>query len=176
MIVLHKFYLVRSKKSFLYKLALQKSQQTKKPLMVIGDPKNGNFFNRFIVHPLIGEPYGYGDICFDLNGCPENKGNNIKGKLEDILSKKFFKTNSFVIYISQTLEYVPTHDLDGVIKELTRISGKDLFVVNMDFKNDSYQDRNQTFVRNNIILKCPPEYNYFEYKTLGESKLYHINM
>ena len=159
-------YKVQKRKSYIYKLAKKRANETNKSLMVIGDPLNGSFFHRYFTHKIIGTPYDYGDICIDMSGCPENKGDSIKSKLEDVIYK--FHTNSYVIFISQTLEYIDPKILDYVLKELIRVSNKDLFIVNMDFDNDSYNDRYNTFIRHTYFTKTPPEYNVIEYYNLDE--------
>jgi hypothetical protein len=107
-----------------------------------------------------------------MGGCRENKGNSIKSKLEDIIHK--FHTNSYVIYISQTLEYIDPKLLNYVLKELIRVSNKDLFIVNMTFDNDSYTDRTGTFTRKTYFTKTPPEYNVIEYHDLDNKYKKHI--
>ena len=144
-------YKVQKRKSYIYKLAKKRANETNKSLMVIGDPLNGSFFHRYFTHKIIGPPYDYGDVCIDISGSPENKGNSIKSKLEDVIHK--FHTNSYVIYISQTLEYIDPKILDYVLKELIRVSNKDLFIVN-------------TFIRKTYFTKTPPEYNVIEYYNL----------
>jgi hypothetical protein len=154
---------VRKRKVDYYNLALQKSIETGKPLFVIGDPESGSLFNRTI-HKIIGIPYGYGDLCTDLTGCPKNpSGNSIKGKLEEILTESSFTDNSYVIYTSQLIEYIDNDKLDDVLLNLIRISGGDLYIVNMNYSNDSYTDSLGLFVRKNYIQKCPPEFDYIEY-------------
>lgn len=153
---------LRKRKTDYYKLALQKSIETGKPLLVIGDPESGAPINRHIMHSLIGTPYEYGDLCIDLTGCPKNpNGKSIKGKLENIIPN--FDDNSYVIFTSQLVEYIDNNLLDNVLQHLIRVSGGDLFMVNMNYRNDSYTDSLGVFVRKNYILKCPPEHNYIEY-------------
>ena len=165
-------YKVQKRKSDIYKLAKKRANEKNKLLMVIGDPLNGSFFHRYFTHKIIGTPYDYGDICIDMGGCPENKGDSIKSKLEDIIYK--FHTNSYVIFISQTLEYIDPKILDYVLKELIRVSNKDLFIVNMNFDNDSYNDRYNTFIRHTYFTKTPPEYNVIEYYNLDNQYKKHI--
>ena len=57
-------------------------------------------------------------------GCLEC-GDYLQGRLEDVLPQ--LESNSAVVYVSMTLEYV--QDLDKVLAELSRVSGGDLFVV-----------------------------------------------
>lgn len=157
-------YKVQKRKSYIYKLAKKRTDETNKLLMVIGDPINGSFFHRYFTHKILGPPYDYGDVSIDISGCPENKGHSIKSKLENVIHK--FHTNSYVIYISQTLEYIDPKLLNYVLKELIRVSNKDLFIVNMNFDNDSYNDRYDTFIRYTYFTKTPPEYNVIEYYNL----------
>lgn len=164
------------RKTYIYNLAKQRSKETNKPLMVIGDPKNGSYLNRTFNYPVYGTPYGYGDLCIDLSGCPENKGNSLKTKLEDIIDK--FNTNSYVIYISQTLEYLDPKVLEYTLKHLIRVSNKDLFIVNMDYDGDIYSDRFDTFSRNIYFTKVPPDYDIIEYyyiNSTDKKKIYIYN-
>jgi len=165
-------YKVQKRKRDIYNLAKKRANETDKLLMVIGDPLNGSFFHRYFTHKILGPPYDYGDVCIDLSGCPENKGYSIKIPLEDIIHK--FHTNSYVIYISQTLEYIDQRILNYVLKELIRVSNKDLFIVNMNFNNDSYNDRTGTFIRKTCFTKTPPEYNVIEYHDLNNKYKKHI--
>lgn len=168
-IIIHKVY---KRKTKFYNMAKKRAKETDKNLMVIGDPQNGSFFNRYFTHKVFGTPYDYGDLCIDLGGCPENKGYTIKDRIENIIHK--FHTNSYVIYISQTLEYLEPDILNYVIKELVRVSNKDLFIVNMTFDNDSYTDRHGRFIRYTYFTKTPPEYNVIEYYHLDNKNKKHI--
>lgn len=154
-------YNIQKRKHDIYQLAKDVANKKDKLLMVIGDPLNGSLPHRYFTHKVFGPPYGYGDLCIDLNGCPENTDNSIKSKLEDIIYK--FHTNSYVIYISQTLEYIDPHHLQFVLKHLSRVSNNDLFIVNMTFRNDQYSDRHQRFKRQTVFTKTPPEYDIIEY-------------
>jgi len=165
-------YKIQQRKRYIYNLAKKRANETDKLLMVIGDPLNGSFFHRYFTHKILGPPYDYGDVCIDLSGCPENIGYSIKAPLEDIIHK--FHTNSYVIYISQTLEYIDQKILYHVLKELIRVSNKDLFIVNMTFDNDSYTDRTGTFTRKSYFTKTPPEYNVIEYHDLDNKYKKHI--
>ena len=165
-------YKVQNRKSLIYKLAKKRADETNKLFMVIGDPLNGSFFHRYFTHIILGPPYDYGDIIIDISGCPENKGHSIKSKLENVIHK--FHTNSYVIFISQTLEYIDPKLLNFVLKELIRVSNKDLFIVNMTFDNDSYNDRYDNFIRHTYFTKAPPEYNVIEYYNLDDKYKKHI--
>lgn len=163
------------RKTYIYDLAKQRSKETNKPLMVIGDPENGSYLNRTFNYPVYGTPYGYGDLCIDLSGCPENKGNSLKTKLEDIIDK--FNTNSYVIYISQTLEYLDPKVLEYTLQHLIRVSNKDLFIVNMNYNDDKYSDRFDTFSRNVYFTKVPPDNDIIEYYYLNnKNKIFSIDL
>jgi hypothetical protein len=163
------------RKTCMYNLAKQRSIYTKKPLMVIGDPKNGSYLNRTYNYPVYGTPYGYGDLCIDLSGCPENTGHSLKTKLEDIIDK--FNTNSYVIFISQTLEYLDPTVLENTLKHLIRVSNKDLFIVNMNFDADIYKDRFDSFTSNTYFTKVPPINDIIEYYYLNNKNiLYSIDL
>lgn len=165
-------YKIQQRKRYIYNLAKKRANETDKLLMVIGDPLNGSFFHRYFTHKILGPPYEYGDVSIDLSGCPENSGYSIKAPLEDIIYK--FHTNSYVIYISQTLEYIDSKKIYDVLKELIRVSNKDLFIVNMTFDDDSYNDRTGTFIRKTYFTKTPPEYNVIEYYNLDNKYKKHI--
>ena len=165
-------YKIQQRKRYIYNLAKKRANETDKLLMVIGDPLNGSFFHRYFIHKILGPPYEYGDVCIDLSGCPENSGYSIKAPLEDIIYK--FHTNSYVIYISQTLEYIDSKKIYDVLKELIRVSNKDLFIVNMTYNHDSYNDRTGTFIRKTYFTKTPPEYNVIEYYYLDNKYKKHI--
>ena len=112
------------KRKYLFKKALQKSKELNKPLIVIGDPKQGTF------NFLFGQNYGCGDITIDITGSPvcSNKSLNIRGKIEDILPK--IASNSAIIFISCVLEYVDSSQLPQIINNLYRIGGKSgVFIV-----------------------------------------------
>ena len=100
--------------------AKQQSKQTKKKILVIGDPKSG-FWNKHIK-----KAYGCGDMCIDLlgcNGCP----NSIKGDL--LANLKKMRTNEYVIYESCVLEYVDQRLLNEIKKEIGRVSKGDYYEV-----------------------------------------------
>lgn len=158
---------VRRRKSYYYNLALQKSIETNKPLLVIGDPENGSSYNRHVIYRLFGVPYGYGDLCIDLSGCPKNNiSKSIKGKVENILP--YLLDNSYVIFTSQLIEYVDHDKIDNVINDLIRVSNGDLFIVNMKYKGDTYLDNSGIFVPKNYIIKAPPEFDYIEYSKYSD--------
>lgn len=159
------YYFFRNgRKRKLYQLAFERSKKTRKPLLVIGDPASGCFISRYIFQPLFGLPHGYGDICIDPSGCPERPHiKKIKDKVANVIG--LFGDNSHVIFTSCTLEYVNKNSIAFVLKELLRVSGKDLFVVNMVNASSSYTDRHDVFKKNSIIFKCPPKFDYFEFTT-----------
>lgn len=161
--------IINDRKTYIYNLAKQRSIETNKPLMVIGDPKNGSYLNRIYNYPVYGTPYGYGDLCIDLDGCPENKGNNLKTKLENIIDK--FNTNSYVIYISQTIEYLEPKVLENTLRHLIRVSNKDLFIVNMNYDGGSYNDRFNTFNRYTYFTKTPPNNYIIEFYYLNNKNI-----
>jgi hypothetical protein len=107
----------------IFKVAQQRSIETKKPLLVIGDPENGS------TNFVLGRSYGCGDVCVDLTGCP-GCPNGVQEKIESFLVKK--KSNSYVIFISCVLEYVNPNQIDLILQELERVSGNDLYVVSVD--------------------------------------------
>lgn len=169
----NKKYNVR--KTEIYNLAKKRALETGKPLMVIGDPMNGSHLNRTYNYPVYGPPYGYGDLCIDLSGCPENPGpgTSIKSKLENVIDK--FDYDSHVIYISQTIEYLDPRVLEYTLKHLIRVSNGDLFIVHMNYDNDTYTDRNGTFTSNSVFYKVPPYDKVIQYSySKNKNKIYTI--
>jgi hypothetical protein len=104
-------------------MALVRSKEIGKPLMVIGDPDNGTS-NKYL-----GRDYECGDICVDLIGC-KKCNNGLKQKIENYLPT--LKTNSYVIFISCVMEYMDNAVIDKTIAELKRVSGGNLFIVTVD--------------------------------------------
>ena len=100
--------------------AKQRSKQTKKKLLVIGDPNSG-FWNKHIK-----KAYGCGDVCIDLMGCNECP----KSIKSDLLVKlKKMPTNEYVIYESCVLEYVDQRLVNEIKKEIDRVSEGDYYGV-----------------------------------------------
>ena len=84
-------FIRKIKRRIYYKQAVQRSKETNKKLLVIGDPYNG------IASITTGLDYNCGDICVDITGCPKCE-TGIKSKLEDYLPT--INLNDYVIYIS----------------------------------------------------------------------------
>jgi hypothetical protein len=143
-----------------YKRARKLSIEKNKPLLVVGAPKAGPS------NKLLGVNYGCGDLCLDIKGC-DGCENQISSDLF-----KFLKTqpdNSYVIFISYVLEYIP--NLDETIKEIYRVAGSsnNIFVVHASpwcltslQKNSSPGDELAT----NIILGAPPNQTKITFKKL----------
>jgi hypothetical protein len=109
------------RRRFFYKLALERSVATGKPLIVIGDPDAGT------INQTMGRDYGCGDLCVDINGCP-NCSRQVKMPIEKWLPMQ--PNNSAVIFTSCVLEYVD--DARPLTRELLRVAGDNLFVVTVD--------------------------------------------
>ena len=165
LLVLRDFYLIligrKNRRIQIYNLAQNKAKETGKRLFVIGDPKNDNT-------SIDGKAdYGCGDICLDKTTgcdiCPQG----VKADIGDYLPN--LPDNSYVIFVSCVLEYVD--DFEEVKKELFRVSGGDLFVVNLEpytlkttfFPNLGYGDK---FKRKRIIYNAPPYGKEIKYKEL----------
>lgn len=103
----------------LWKAAKERARATGKPLLVLGAPGNGivNFFFT---------DYGCGDLCVDLQGCPECPA-SIRGPAEVVLAQV---TTPSVVFVSCTLEYVTDPNL--VMGHLRRIAGPDVFVATVE--------------------------------------------
>lgn len=107
----------------IFNIAVDKSKEINKPLMVIGDPDNGS------TNYLVGRSYECGDICIDITGCPGCKI-GIRQKIEEYLPR--LQSNSYVIFISCVLEYVDSDKIDFIISEIKRVSGGNYFVVSVE--------------------------------------------
>jgi hypothetical protein len=153
----------QNRRSLIWAQANERKNQTNKKLIVIGDPDADNFAFDGLRDMLQGGDwrtyaYGYGDVCIDINGCPQvadKPGRSIKADLKDVLPT--LATNSAVIFISCVLEYVD--DLPTIAAELERISGGDLFIVNMEphsLKTRYAPNLGYSFPRKWRIINAPP--------------------
>ena len=145
----------------IYEQAVEKSKETGKRLFIIGDPHNDN-------KSLDGKAdYGCGDICLDKETGCDLCPNGVKDSLENFLPK--LQDNSYVIFVSCVLEYVDNFEM--VKNELMRVSGEDLFIVNIEpntfktilFPNLGYGGK---FKRKRIIYSAPPYSDDIKYKEL----------
>jgi hypothetical protein len=153
-------YLRQRDRQNYFKSAEKRAKELKRPLLVYGDPYNGNgskIYNTFM------DTYGCGDETVDLTGAPKCK-NGIK---MDILSHlKTKKSDSAVIFISCVLEYVD--EIDEIISEIKRVAGSldNVFIVTVNRHTLSayfYSDGSDTSKR---IIYAPPEYDYLDYKDI----------
>lgn len=143
-----------------YKKALDKSLETKKPLIVIGCPHNHLYRN------LHREAYGPGNFTIDKNGCS-------KGICKDIIERdllkslRIFEDNSCIIFINCFLEY--ENNIEEVIKEIKRVSGSidNIFTVIIGTSSIasyySLPNISQDKDIKQVFIKVPPEGN-FEYQ------------
>lgn len=97
----------RKRKLNMLYLAEKKSSSTKKPLLVFNNRSSG-----LVSHS--------GKLSTDKEV--------IQGEITEIIGG--LKENSFVIVISETLEYVD--DIEKLIKELILVSGSDLYIINLE--------------------------------------------
>lgn len=111
------------KRNQIYNVAKQRSSETQKPLMIVGDPDNG------ATNYIFGRSYDCGDLCVDLTGCPKCS-NGIKAKVEDYLPT--LKSNSYVLFVSCVLEYVDSKNIDHIFSEIKRVSGGDYYIVSVE--------------------------------------------
>lgn len=107
-----------------YKAARRRSEQSGKPLVVIGANDLGGISGSIAGAMSL---YGCGDMCVDLQGCPSCP-NGVQADIKTVLPR--METNSAVVFVSVVLEYID--DLPSVMDELLRVSGGDLFVVYID--------------------------------------------
>ena len=141
-----------------YNRALRKSRETKKPLLVIGDPTKG------MSCKWLGVVYGTGDICIDLE--PSLGSSNVlKAEAIEFLSN--MKSNSAIIYVSCVLEYVPK--IDTLIKEIERVAGdcKNIYLVHTKFYSPvSYLYHFENDKSLHVITQAPPTHKKIKYFTL----------
>ncbi len=107
--------------STLYKNALQRSKETNKKLIVIGNP-TASWKNY-----LFGSSYGCGDLCIDLAGCKCPNLNVRTKKLEALSTLKNISSNSVIVFESGTKHLVP-----GLYNEMKRVGGKNVYSVNIN--------------------------------------------
>lgn len=120
---------VRSRRRIsVYDEAKKRSEEIKKPLMVVGtpEPSPGQLMSG-------GYTYGCGDLCVDLKGCKCE--NSVAGDLLETL--KALPDGSYVIFISCVIEYVRynSKQLGELRHHLGRVSGdwdKNLFVCHIE--------------------------------------------
>jgi hypothetical protein len=159
-------YYRHKNRSYIFQLARERSNITNKPLIIVGDPHNGTGSNLYGM--LLG--YGYSvekdDILIDLEPCNKciNKPNTIKGDLKEIL--KEFKNDSYIIYISCTLEYI--ENIEDTLSEIYRVSGnnKNLFINHIQSNTISsyfYLHKDKVF---NRIFCAPPQSDKVIYEKL----------
>ena len=106
-----------------FAMAEERARETGKPLVVVGDPAPPKTYNaRF------GAGYGGGDYCIDINGCESCIGTptkRVKARVQDAL--RVMQDNSAVIFESEVLPYLPEKEVAGVIAQMMRVSGGDVF-------------------------------------------------
>jgi hypothetical protein len=141
----------RTRRRTLYNEALARSRATHKPLIVFGAPTQR-------VVQAVFHDYACGDLCIDEYGCPPCTS-FIAGRPEDVLPR--LGTASAVVFVSDALEYVD--DIEGVVRELQRISGGDLYVSHTDPTTLAAWAWPGAHYR---ILQAPPSATTFAYKPL----------
>lgn len=149
----------------MFAMAQRRAKETRKPLLVIGDPYNG--FSNMIT----GADYEHGDICLDISGCPNAPDGVqiIKGRVEEEIPK--MKDDGYVVFISCTLEYVKDFD-KTVVDHLFRISGGDIFMVRVEpysFTSRFYFGRfftNEKHGAQRYFTKYPPVDHVMEWVDL----------
>lgn len=150
--------------SYFY-LARDRAKEINKKFIVIGDPHNGigsKQWNR------VYKPYGCGDVCVDLTGCPKCP-NGVKTDVYQYL--KTLETDSCVIFISCVLEYI--ENIEDVLRELKRVTGtnENMFIVSVQKNCLSayfYYDQNDS---SKNIIKGPPEYREIDYEEIKLKKV-----
>jgi hypothetical protein len=107
----------KKKAENLFQQATARSQQTGKPLIVIGDP-DASLKNR-----VLGRDYECGNACIDLRGC-EKCPVSVTSDAYEYLSQQ--EDNSAVIFVSCVIEYVP--DPQQLEREIQRVSNGDSYI------------------------------------------------
>ena len=102
-----------------YALAAARARATKKPLVVVGDPRAPKTLNA-----AFGPGYGCGDLCVDIAGAPSCPRALAAPVLE---WARRAADDSVVVFESEVLMYVPRAELAATLRELRRVSGGDLF-------------------------------------------------
>jgi hypothetical protein len=149
----HALSLRRQKRRDTFNAALYRSQQTGKPIWVVGDP-DGTITSRFL-----GRDYDCGALCIDPKGCL-SCANYVTGRLEDELAK--LPTGGAVVYVNTgVLESV--EDMPRAVAELKRVSGGDLFVATVHpYTLTAYLWPGHK----RRIFSTPPDRTLIEYKPL----------
>jgi hypothetical protein len=102
-----------------YAAANERALKLNRKLIVIGDPDAG-------LHTRLMRAYGCGDVCVDLNGCPQCPVTvvaDITKRIDGI------DDDSAVVFVSCVLEYVG--DLNAALAEILRVAGsrENVFIV-----------------------------------------------
>ena len=106
-----------------FNAALQRANETGKPLVVLGDPEAR------LANKIMGRDHDCASMCIDDAGCPSCTDVDVMtGRLEDALPQ--IGTDSSVIYVSHKLEYVDNINL--VLSELQRVGGGDVYVSSIE--------------------------------------------
>jgi len=110
----------------IYEAAARRAVELGRPLVVVGDPDAG-------AHTRLVRAYGCGDLCIDLQGCPQCRvmqaADLTQGPVQGVAD------DSAVVYVSCVLEYVA--DPATALQELYRMAGspENLFLVFVDPKS-----------------------------------------
>ena len=108
----------RGKRETMYHRANARAKEIDRPLVVIGDPDGGVTWGG----------YGYGDVCFDVTGCPDAP---IGKKLTLGIDPIPISDNSAVVFVCYVLELVPNvHD---ALAEIYRVAGdrENVFILSL---------------------------------------------
>ena len=102
------------------KMALKRTKEKNKKLMIIGDPCRGNG-GLFKLMQKISPNTIHGDITLDKYGCIKC----VKEDINNINTWRKYKDNEFVILETATISF--SNNIKGVLKEIMRISGGDFY-------------------------------------------------
>lgn len=155
----------------LFILAQRRARQTRRPLVVIGDPHNGigsSFYGLF-EKPA----YSAGDIMIDIIPCDKCRADPttrvMGGDVVTELAK--LRGNRHVIYVSCVLEYIP--HIGKAIHEIRRVAGSsdNIFISHVQSScltvalYPGFLTNHESAT--NVIYSAPPYSDTIKYKPLG---------
>lgn len=131
-----------SNKRGYYDLAEAAAKARRKPLLVVGRPR--------------GRDHGVGDVCIDLNGCPECPEKGVRGDVRDM---SMFPDKTFgAVFVGSVLESISS-DFDKAVREIHRV-GDEVFVQHIFDSSLSSRFHPET---STTIHAAPPTVPWVEY-------------
>lgn len=104
-----------------YRAANERAVTLQRRLVVVGDPDAG-------FHTRMWRAYGCGDVCVDLNGCPQCPVTVVADVTKRVAE---LEDDSSVVFVSCVLEYVD--NMQAAMAEILRIAGarENVFLVSV---------------------------------------------